>query len=719
MASDFPSSRAAQRLAGLVPGTLIGGYRIEGRIGAGGMAVVFRAREESLGRPVALKVLVPELAADAEFRERFVHESRVASAVDHPNIIPVHAAGGDAGVLYLAMRYVAGGDLHSLVEREGPLPPERALSLLIPIASALDAAHGAGIVHRDVKPANVLIDSSPGRPDHPYLSDFGLAKRPALPGRTAAGEFVGTAGFASPEQLAGRMVSPQTDQYGLACVAYLVLAAAMPFQSGDPQAALWAQMSNPPPRVTDQRRDLAPDVDRVIARALAREPEQRYASCGEFAAELGRALTSPTRDIRTSVNDAGLPRRRPAGLEPISASAHAFAPVSARETAAPANPRAAIPPPTALTTRYEPDRRPRRRGMVIGAGVAAVAAVAAVAVLVSSRTDSPPPSRSGARARAQASATGAAALLSVLKDGGGRDQGIVTEGFGASGTLTLIDRAGAVTTYNEVSQRALAHSSLAAGSPGAARLSLDGAMTVAPGASCGPCAYKVSGLDGRSSQTITGGKGPVYSTGNSTMADRDIRGDGIDVWNLRSGLALATGLADPDRGPVQATAIDPSGEAAAVSSGAAGSSHRVYWWTVSSRSVVATLTVARGMGAPGPRPGGAGLPIGLTGQTLAVSDGQGTDIYRAPPDQPTRAKMTPVTGGLLAVSPNDGNLVATRDQANVDRVDIWDARTGQQTAALTLPSASPTSVAFSPDGKTVAVGDSSGTVYVWTITGAH
>src|SRR6204780_5746781 len=152
-------------MPGLAPGSLVAGYRLEARIGAGGMAVVFRARDEALGRTVALKVLAPALAGDDEFRERFVRESRAAAAVDHPHIIPVYSAGESDGVLYLAMRYVASGDLRAVVQREGPLPGHRALALISPIALALDAAHAAGLVHRDVKPANILIDISPSRPE--------------------------------------------------------------------------------------------------------------------------------------------------------------------------------------------------------------------------------------------------------------------------------------------------------------------------------------------------------------------------------------------------------------------------------------------------------------------------------------------------------------------------------------------------------------------------
>ena len=161
---------------GLAAGSRVAGYLLEEQAGAGGMAVVFRARDERLGRPVALKVLAPGLAADADFRRRFLRESRAAAAVDDPHIIPVYEAGEAGGVLFIAMRYVSGGDVRGLLRREGPLAPGRVAAIISPVACALDAAHAAGLVHRDVKPANMLIDARPGRPDHVYLSDFGLAR---------------------------------------------------------------------------------------------------------------------------------------------------------------------------------------------------------------------------------------------------------------------------------------------------------------------------------------------------------------------------------------------------------------------------------------------------------------------------------------------------------------------------------------------------------------
>src|SRR6202167_5620428 len=202
---------------GFFPGSRIAGYGLGEQIGRGGMAVVFRAQDERLQRQVALKILSPALATDEAFRHRFIRESRSAAAVDDPHIIPVFEAGDADGVLFIAMRYVPGGDVGTLVNRQGPLPIARAPAIISAVASALDAAHAAGLIHRDVKPANMLLDTRPGRPDHVYLSDFGLSK-PALAatGLTHTGQFLGTLDYVAPEQLGGQPGDGRSAQYALA-----------------------------------------------------------------------------------------------------------------------------------------------------------------------------------------------------------------------------------------------------------------------------------------------------------------------------------------------------------------------------------------------------------------------------------------------------------------------------------------------------------------------
>jgi serine/threonine protein kinase len=280
-----------ETMAGFGADSRIAGYRPEQRIGVGGMAMVFRARDERLGRLVALKILTPELAADNQFRQRFIRESQTAAAVDHPNIIPVFEAGEADGVLFLAMRYVPGGDVRSLLSRAGPLPPAHVAAIISPVASALDAAHAAGLVHRDVKPANILVDTQPGRPDHVYLADFGLSKgRMTSVTMTNTGQSMGTPAYMAPEQIEGRTVDGRTDQYSLACAAFELLAGEPPFPRDQDMAVIYAHLSAPPSALTSRRPGLPTAVDNVLARALAKAPDHRYASCREFAEDLRRAL---------------------------------------------------------------------------------------------------------------------------------------------------------------------------------------------------------------------------------------------------------------------------------------------------------------------------------------------------------------------------------------------------------------------------------------------
>jgi len=286
LSEDFPA-----HLAGFRAGSRLAGYRLEAQIGAGGMAVVFRARDERLGRLVALKILAPAMSADGAFRRRFIAESRAAAAVDDPHIIPVYEAGEADGVLFIAMRFVVGGDLRGVLEREGALAPGRAAAFISPVASALDAAHRAGLVHRDVKPANILVDARPDRPDHVYLSDFGVSKGAiSSVSLTGAGHFVGTPDYSAPEQIQGLVVDGRTDQYALACVAYQLLTGVTPFERDQGMAVLFAHLSAPPPSLSARRPDLSPAVDHVLTRALSKAPENRYRSCRDFADAFRQAL---------------------------------------------------------------------------------------------------------------------------------------------------------------------------------------------------------------------------------------------------------------------------------------------------------------------------------------------------------------------------------------------------------------------------------------------
>jgi predicted ATPase/class 3 adenylate cyclase len=289
----------------LAAGSRIAGYVLEEEVGAGGMAVVFRARDERLGRLVALKVLTPGLVGNEEFRRRFLRESRAAAAVDDPHIIPVYEAGEAGGVLFISMRYVSGGDVRGLLRREGPLPPARVAAVISPVACALDAAHGAGLVHRDVKPGNMLIDARPGRPDHVYLSDFGLARSGSASALTRTGLYLGTVAYMAPEQIQGGVVDGRADQYALGCAAFELLCGAVPFERDQDMAVLYAHLSVPPPSAAARCPEMPARVDEVLARALAKAPGDRYASCGEFAEALRGALGLPGYDRDAGAAAAG------------------------------------------------------------------------------------------------------------------------------------------------------------------------------------------------------------------------------------------------------------------------------------------------------------------------------------------------------------------------------------------------------------------------------
>jgi sugar lactone lactonase YvrE len=274
-------------------GSEIAAYRIERFVGRGGMGVVYQAEDMRLGRRVALKLLSADLAEDDRFRDRFVRESRLAASLDHPNIVPVYAAGEADGQLYVAMRYVDGTDLRALIATQGPIEPGPAVALVSQVASALDAAHAGGLVHRDVKAANVLL---PSEGDHAYLSDFGLAKQTRSgSAMTAMGQLVGTVDYLAPEVIEGHATDGRADQYALACLLYECLTGTPPYRRPTEAATLWAHMQDVPPPLPAGCADLTPPIHR----ALAKSPSDRYPSCGAFLADAGSRL--PAHDVETPV----------------------------------------------------------------------------------------------------------------------------------------------------------------------------------------------------------------------------------------------------------------------------------------------------------------------------------------------------------------------------------------------------------------------------------
>ena len=360
-----------QLLRGM-PGS-IAGYLLEGYIGQGGTGAVYLARDERLGRQVAFKVVAPELAADAAFRARFLRESREATVVGHPHIIPVYQAGEADGMVYLAMRYVQDGNARSLVSRFGSLDSAQAWSIIAQVASALDAAHAHGLIHRDVKPASMLVDASgeldartpyqAGRGDvtHVYLSDFGMSMPP--PAETGAtGQFTPKLDYVAPEQIRGRALDGRADLYSLACAGFELLCGTPPFAQDQGLTVMYDQLYVPPPSATVRRPDLPVAVDAVLTRALAKNPADRYATCGEFAEELQAALgLRPARSRSQRLAGSGsLAEARSSSTERPTGSPQR-APVPALASHGPGVPRPHEPaPPPALSPSGSGGLRPHQ-----------------------------------------------------------------------------------------------------------------------------------------------------------------------------------------------------------------------------------------------------------------------------------------------------------------------------------------------------------------------
>jgi len=307
----------------LETGTTFAGYTIDGVAGAGGMGVVYRATEIALQRPVALKLIAADFAGDRKFRERFKRESMLAAAIDHPNVIPVYEAGEVEGELFIAMRFVDGIDLGVAVVRAGKLEPARAIRIIAQVGAALDAAHRRGLVHRDVKPGNVLLTGE-GEEEHAYLTDFGLVKSLGAEGagETTAGHFMGTVEFASPEQVNTGNTDARSDVYSLACVLFYALTGMSPFHRDSNVGTMFAHINEPAPSLVEYAPELPPALDAALQKALEKDPDARQQTTGELAREAQAALggTAPS----TPGSGSRLPRRTGTGqLAGKSAAAHA------------------------------------------------------------------------------------------------------------------------------------------------------------------------------------------------------------------------------------------------------------------------------------------------------------------------------------------------------------------------------------------------------------
>jgi serine/threonine protein kinase len=425
-------------------GTELAHYRIESLIGRGGMASVYEAEDLLLGRRVALKVLAPELSESSDFRDRFLRESRFAAGLEHPNIVPIYEAGDADGLLYIAMRYLSEGDLNTLLAKKGQLEPAETVAIVAQVAAALDAAHAAGLVHRDVKPANILIGSrgDAEHPPHVYLSDFGLIKRSSsMSAMTATGRFVGTMNFAAPEQIRGEALDARSDVYALGCLAYQCLTGSAPFVRDDQAALLWAHLTHAPPRMAKSRAELAA-ADPVVAKALAKSPDDRYSSCGQFATALGRALAAaPAADLNEQHSHAAAtagPSTAATEEPALSSSSGAHAPP--KIPPAPPPPSVFVDEATAgragsaagggkVATAHRDDRSPRRTRSWLTPTLIAVAVALALTLVVvlanqtlragtesaSSKTAARTTAQASTSATPQCKAAIAAAKLSVAQ----------------------------------------------------------------------------------------------------------------------------------------------------------------------------------------------------------------------------------------------------------------------------------------------------------------
>jgi serine/threonine protein kinase len=371
--------RVAGGTVTIQPGAVLGGYRIVQQVGRGGMGVVYQAEQIALGRRVALKVIAPELASNESFRARFERESRMAAAIDHVNIVPVYEAGTVDGLAFIAMRFIDGIDLATLIARQGRLAPEVAVPVVMQVGAALDAAHAHGLVHRDVKPGNVLVTGS-GETLHCYLTDFGLTKDTGSnDGLTATGQWLGTPNYVAPEQIEGRPVDARADIYALGCILYECLTGSVPFPRDSDMAKLYAHAHEPPPLARATVPGLPPELDGVVVRGLAKKPDERYPSAGDLAraaraACQGRAASEPERSVAVGEAAAGLDPRPTAAFS--SELATGVLPVEPTAPPPPAWTHPQAPSPTPPQPYY-----PTVQSGGKGGGTTAIAVVAAAIVL--------------------------------------------------------------------------------------------------------------------------------------------------------------------------------------------------------------------------------------------------------------------------------------------------------------------------------------------------
>jgi len=722
----------------LGPGSQVAGYLLERQIGAGGMAVVYQARDVRLGRLVALKVMAPALAGDETYRLRFVREAQTAAAVDDPHIIPVYEAGEVSGILFIAMRFVGGGDLRSLLRREGRLPPDRVIFAISSVASALDAAHAAGLVHRDVKPANMLRDTGPGRPDHVYLSDFGLSKGMQSSQLTGSSQFLGTPDYTAPEQIAGAAADGRTDQYALACTAFELLTGTVPFARSESWATVWAHMNTPPPKLTEFRPGLPPAADAVLARAMAKSPEDRFPSCRAFADAFYTALSTgrlpaPPRSAGFTTTDFATARSATARSATARSATTGATMVGATRagtvTADAASVRGTtVGMPATRSPRRRRTRSPRRRRMIaLAAAVLACAGVAA-ALVVSRLTGSAAP----------AGNTGLSADVSLFGLAGvftpptvaERWQEATSVAFSPDGkTLAVGLTTGAANSYQASTFGGETYlfnvatgkqSAVVPDAGGTDAFNPDGNLLAASGGTGQRTVYLAKDGDADHAVALStspgsGGqpiKALAFSPNGRLLAADDTSG-GFYLWSMDTWQPVGTEIAG--QSATTAFAFNPGGRTIAV--GGAGA---ISLWDTRIGSITDSITVP-GNELVGPMaysPDGKLLVAALPGGRIRLWDAT-TD---------TRLGTLQDTGSQgvsdVAISP-DSQMLAVGDVNG--KTYLWNLSTEKLIAVLTNPAGAVPpgldaqtlhavdSVAFSPDGRTLATSDTDGSAYVWRV----
>ncbi|MEA2412061.1 MAG: eukaryotic-like serine/threonine-protein kinase [Thermoleophilaceae bacterium] len=633
-------------------GQRFGAYLLGPLLGRGGMGVVYQAQHVHLGRTVALKLLAPELSRSEDFRARFLRESRLAAELDHPGIVTVYDAGEVNGVLFIAMRFVRGTDLAALLAQRGPLAVDETLSILNQVASALDAAHAAGLVHRDVKPANVMIEGQ-----RCYLADFGLTKRAASDSAqlTAAGQFLGTVDYVAPEQIEGRPVDGRADQYALGCVLFECLTGSRPYPRDSQVAVIYAQLREPPPRPSELRPDLPAAIDAVVARAMAKDPVARYSTCEEFVATAGTALSELTPTLPAQ--------------DPLAATTE---PSAASVSAVPLVPPVAPDQPPTVPLQSAPSAA-KRRSLALplaGLGALALAGVAA-ALVVSGGSDkkqptvaASPPETPAAPARAAAPTSGPHVVGSPIKVGV-HPLGVVFR----AGAIWVADSAGkSVTRVDE------ATASTTEIPVGSGPFDMAGNDTSVWSANAGSnTVSRIEAGSGKASPQFPVGSRPLFLTAeNARVYVSNAGDDTVTVLDAHSGRQIGRAI------PV---GKDPHGITTA--GGAA-------WVTNRGEDTVSQIVSGRVLSTI---PVGH-HPVGVTagaGAIWVTNEGSNTVSRIKLPPGSSRVTATPVGRGPFGIGFGEGYVwVTNRTDGTVVRLD---PATGKRVGAAVPVPGEPVSVA--------------------------